>query len=286
MSSSQKLYSEILSGIHSNESNLKNEYIKLFEENKLMKDSFVYASVLQKGILAKQRHFERVFSDSFILYKPLHYISGDFYWLSKNENFIYFAAADSTGHGVPGAMLSMLGHGLLNYAILDKGLKKSNQILKEMDKRLIESFSFENNNLVVNNDWIDIALCVYDEKSQILSFSGARRDLLLIRNNKLFHYKGVRYPIGGWQLESNRSFKVHKIKIVKGDKVYLGSDGYQDQFGGEQNRKFGSKNLHNLLFSIHHKTMSEQKQILDETLNLWKQNHEQTDDICLMGVQL
>lgn len=263
---------------------LKRKYLSLYKKNKELISSLTYAQIIQKAILPKERHFNRLFADYFIYYEPQSYISGDFYWIGEEANFTVFAVGDCTGHGVPGALLTMLAQSFLNYIVLGKKITNPSEILKEFDKKFIESFSNDKEE-TYHNDWIDIALCCYDKEKKLLYFAGAKRKILIISNNEPNLYSGSNYPIGGWQLEKNRTFDAYTIKIHQNDMVYLGSDGFQDQIGGKKNKKFGSKNLHLLLSGIYLFNGNKQKEVLQTAFLNWKATTDQLDDVCLMGVR-
>lgn len=259
----------------------------LVDKNNEFLSSLKYAAILQQGILPKQRHFDRIFQDSFVLFLPQHIISGDFYWLSQvNEDLIYVAVGDCTGHGVPGAMLSILGNNMLNYAILNKRMKKVSKILMEMDKHFIESFSSEMSDDGFNNDWMDISLCCIDRRNKIIHFAGAKQKVMLVRETGAELLKGSNYPLGGWQIAKDRSFNMESVAYDAGDALYLSSDGFQDQLGGPNDKKFKSVTLRNILQDNASLTMTEQKNLLYSEHIDWKGTNEQTDDICLIGLRL
>lgn len=244
-----------------------------------------YSAKLQQGFLPKKRHFDRCFSDSFVIYNPAEYLSGDFYWIARKDHLCYAAVGDCTGHGVSAAFLSMLGYNYLNYAVLHKGLLYLDDILKELDKQIIETFSSVNNDHF-DNDWIDIAIICYDTLNQKLHFAGANRKVLIINENQEVQIlKGAKYPIGGWQLEKQRDFPVQTINLNKAY-IYMGSDGFQDQFNESDSLKFGSKRLHELIKGIASLSMLSQKRILEKELKDWSGKNEQTDDICLLGLKI
>jgi len=265
------------------------ELLKSIRDNELAvkehKDELSYAGILQQGLLPKSRHFERIFEESFLIYKPKNYVSGDFYWIGEKNDIRYFACADCTGHGVPAAMLSVLGYSLLNYALYNADLVSPSDILKKVDFKFIESFDFEGSGHTTN-DWIDISLCAFNPQNMTLTFCGANRKALVISDKTSHVLPGNRYPIGGWQLEEFRNFQEHTIEVQNGDWVYLGSDGYQDQFGGLFGKKFGSNRLHTLLKSISKLSAKEQKEMLLENHLVWTNGREQTDDVCLMGIKI
>lgn len=249
------------------------------------KDELIYAGILQQGLLPRERHFSRIFEDSFCIYKPKNYVSGDFYWIGEKNGIRYFASADCTGHGVPAAMLSVLGYSLLNYALFNADLASPSDILQKVDCKFIESFDFDGA-AQTTNDWIDMSLCAYDTEKGTLTFCGANRKALVISEKSSHVLPGNRYPIGGWQLEEYRRFQEYTVPVTPGDWVYLGSDGYQDQFGGLMGKKFGSSRLHTLLKSIAKYNGADQRNYLNEHLSTWINGREQTDDICLLGVKL
>lgn len=263
---------------------LRNQYLSLYQRNKELINSLSYAEVIQKGILPKERHFQRLFDDAFVFYQPQSYVSGDFYWMGEIDNHVLFAVGDCTGHGVPGALLTMLAQSFLNYLILGKKTTHPTLILNEFDKKFIETFMGEQED-VFQNDWIDIALCSLDRNNQTLKFAGAKRKILHVSNGTLNMYNGSNYPIGGWQIENKRNFNHLDIKVSKGDMIYLGSDGYQDQIGGDKNKKFGSKQLHQELLTISELNGKEQLSHLKNVFHRWKKNADQLDDICIMGIR-
>ena len=249
-------------------------------------DGLLSAKIVQEGLLPKKRHFERLFDDYFTIYLPQHIVSGDFYWLGKKHNMRYLVVGDCTGHGVSAALLSVLGLNLFEYAVMNKGIKKTNKILKEVDKKFIESFK-SSNQTTFDNPWIDLTIiCIEDEKQQI-HFSSADRKLLLVKaSGESEIFKGSSYPVGGWKIEKNRSFKSTTFHFDKGDQIYLGSDGFQDQIGGKLGKKYKSKKLHDFLSHHSKNTMSTQKEMLLSELKNWQGNQEQTDDVCLVGIKL
>lgn len=264
---------------------LKNQFISLYHYHNELTASLKYAEIIQKGVLPKERHFKRLFSDYFVMYVPQTFVSGDFYWIGEVDDQILFAVGDCTGHGVPGAMLTMLAQSFLNYIILGKKMTNTSEILKEFDKKFIETFKHDVENQF-HNDWIDISLCCYDKKKMKLQFSSAKRKMMLVSNLDNEIFKGSNYPLGGWQIEDERLFESQVINVNKGDMVFLGSDGFQDQIGGTNSKKFGSKQLHELLSEIAHLPCDKQLMILKRAFKKWKQDETQLDDICLMGIRL
>lgn len=281
----KQLISQLNQNQEIDDTHLRTQFISLYQTNEELTASLRYAQIIQRGVLPKSRHFKRMFSDSFIMYKPQTFVSGDFYWIGEVGNKVFFAIGDCTGHGVPGAMLTMLAQSFLNHIVLGKQFLSTSKILSEFDKKFIETFQNENDTFY-SNDWIDIALCSFDKETFELEFAGAKRKLLVISKNSSTIYKGCNYPLGGWQIEKERCFESHQIEIKKGDMVYIGSDGYQDQIGGEKNKKFGSKKLHVLLEEIYSLPCEKQLMILKRQFKDWKKTEYQMDDVCIMGVRI
>ena len=244
------------------------------------------ARMIQEGLLPKPRHFSTMFEESFVLDLPLNIISGDFYWVGLKNDLQYLVVGDCTGHGISAAMLSVLAINLFESAIMNKGIKKTYKILQEVDKKFIESFKkFSIGDF--DNPWIDLSIVCIDQKKSKLYFSAANRKLLHVGVDKSVNVlKGNRYPIGGWQLEENRRFNPEIIDYKKGDVIYLGSDGFQDQIGGPNFKKYKSKELHNFLISNMDLSFSEQRLKLKEEFFNWKKDTFQVDDVCLVGVKL
>lgn len=249
-------------------------------------ESLKYAEIIQRGLLPKKRHFDRLVDDYFVLYQPLNILSGDFYWIGKKDHLTFIAVGDCTGHGVPGALLSVLASSILEYSIMNKGLNKTNKILKEVDKKFIESFSGVKEESY-NNDWVDIALICVDRNENKLYFSSANRKICIVKRDKtMLILEGSSYPIGGWQVEKERKFESRSFVFQKGDAIYIGSDGFQDQIGGPKNKKYSSKRLHSFLNELSELKMDEQKSILENEMKDWKGVNEQIDDICIVGIRL
>jgi len=251
-----------------------------------LKDGLRYAEIIQQALLPKERHFKRIFKDSFVFYRPQNYVSGDFYWIGQKDNLKYIAVGDCTGHGISAALLSVLAGNIIEYVIMNKGIKKTNKILIELDNKFIESFSHVNDDSF-NNDWVDISLCCIDEVHQKIYFSSANRKMMHVSTDgKSVVLKGSSYPIGGWQIEKERSFKSTSISYKEGDIIYLGSDGMQDQMGGPKNKKYKSSNLHQFIQSIFKYDMAQQAILIQEEFDSWKLDNPQQDDVCIVGIQL
>lgn len=249
-------------------------------------ESLKYAEIIQQGLLPKKRHFNRLVDDYFVLYQPLNILSGDFYWIGKRDHLTYIAVGDCTGHGVPGALLSVLASSILEYSIMNKGISKTNKILKEVDKKFIESFSGVKEEFF-NNDWVDISLVCIDRKDNKLYFSSANRKMCIMGiDNSIHILEGSSYPIGGWQVEQDRKFESRSFTFQKGDAIYIGSDGFQDQIGGPKNKKYSSKRLHLFLREISEMDMNKQLIKLENEIKDWRGTNDQIDDICIVGIRL
>jgi serine phosphatase RsbU (regulator of sigma subunit) len=252
-----------------------------------LQDSIVYARRIQEGMMLKEKHLYRLFPDAFLLFQPRDQVSGDFYWFAKCGNKIIIAAADCTGHGIPGAFMSVLGISLMNQIILEENQCDPSLILQRLDHKLRKAFGYsqEPGEEASNQDGMDIALAVIDKDAQTISFSGAYRPLYLVGNNKLKEFKGSRFPIGGL-VTHKPEFSVTLIHYSAGDKLYLCSDGYADQFGGPNNKKYLSRNLKNELLKTCELSMHTQRNELLRKFNEWKNNSEQTDDVLIIGIRL
>lgn len=260
---------------------------KIHAQNEAIKSSINYASRIQDAMLQKSNHWDALAKEFFVLLKPRDTVSGDFYWFSEiksnsSHRDYAFAAVDCTGHGVPGAFMSMIGMKALN-EITGRGITETNEILSAMHTEIRNALHQEDTG---NNDGMDLALCIYRNTTNTLEFSGARNPLVYIQNNELFQVKGDVHPIGGSKSKAEIPFKRHEIKVLTPTYIYLFSDGYKDQFGGPKNSKFMSKKFTQLLHDIHQKPMAEQKEILDVTIEKWKGQHHQTDDILVLGIKI
>ena len=264
---------------------LHTEYQKLYQNNKDILDSMHYAAFVQQGILPQERHFKRLFSDYFIMYKPQSIIGGDLYWVGQKGPLKIFAVGDCTGHGISGAMLSVLALSFLNYIVLGKDFHLIGEVLDEMDKKWIETFQ-QGIELGYNNDWMEIGIGAYNSETRELQYAGAFSKLSYVVNDELMELIGNKYPIGGWQLEQERTYKTHQIILPENTTLYISSDGFKDQFGYESGKRFGSKRLKNLFKQISAWHVSDQIKYIEKEFTAWKSREEQTDDVCIMGIKL
>lgn len=264
---------------------LKVAYHQIEEKNKDITDSINYARRIQDAILPSDEEFVSLLPESFVLYKPKDIVSGDFYWLGKSSGKIIFAAVDCTGHGVPGAFMSLIGHNLLNEMVNEKGITKSSEILNGIREGVIRVLK-QKGVQGENKDGMDISLCVLDYKTGILEFSGAYNPLWLVKENNSFEeIKADKQPIG-ITYNDPIPFTMHSVQLQKNDCIYIFTDGYADQFGGEKGKKFKYKKFQELLISISSKPMQEQKELLNKAIEDWKSGYEQNDDILVIGVKI
>lgn len=289
-----------------------NQYIKkrkanilLTKQQKQITDSILYAEKIQRALLPSTNILEKHLDEYFILYRPLHIVSGDFYWIKKVKHYILIVAADCTGHGVPGAFVSMLGLSFLNEIAQNRDVwqseKSASQILDLLRDKVKTAFR-QKGNRTARKDGMDMTLCIIDTNSKVLQFSGAFNPLYIVRkselpkietkhrnwknnNYTLSQFKGDKMPIGIHRYE--KPFTNHQVKLMKGDTLYMFSDGFYDQFGGENNRKFMVRNFRKLLLSVQNENMEQQKSILNETYNKWKgDKYKQLDDVLVLGIRI
>jgi serine phosphatase RsbU (regulator of sigma subunit) len=247
-------------------------------------NNIVYAQTIQNGLLPKTRHFHKFFKDHFILYSPQDKISGDFYWISSKGDNLYFALADCTGHGVSGAMLSVLGISLLNY-VIQKNYDHVGDYLTELDKKWIETFNNELHDSQYNNDWLEITIISFNLRTRAFQYACGGGEFAIHQNNSVEIYKGNKFPIGGWQLEKNRIFDTHHLTLAEDAKLYFFSDGIKHQFDSENQKKFGRKKLLELIQYCHQEKMENQGDFFDFIIQSWKGNEKQTDDISLIAFE-
>lgn len=252
-------------------------------QQKQILDSITYAKQIQTAILPSQEKMTHILPAYFVLFRPRDIVSGDFYYIEKVGVKKIIATVDCTGHGVPGAFMSLIANSLLNEIILLRNITNPSRILEELHTNIRTLLKQEE---AENRDGMDMSLVIIDDERKILEFSGAKSPLIYIQNQKLTRLSGDRTPIGGEQIERERFFSKQEISFEKNTSFYIFSDGFQDQFGGNNNKKLGSKRLRELLFEIHQKSMKEQKSILENILDTWKGKEMQIDDILVLGVKL
>ncbi len=255
---------------------------KVVELYKNVTDSIRYAKRLQESILPPEKRIKELLPDSFVLYRPKDIVSGDFYWVERVGDKVLFAAVDCTGHGVPGAFMSLVGHNGLDQAIRQRRFAHPSEVLQDLNQIAYEMLHRDRDQFV--RDGMDIALCALDTERMELEYAGANSPMYLVRDGHVMQYTADKRPIGGFEPQGVR-FTDHRIKLRKGDVVYIFSDGYADQFGGEKGKKFMYRQFRELLTGIHEQPMERQKGLLIEALNDWKGSHEQVDDILVIGMR-
>ncbi|NND77611.1 MAG: SpoIIE family protein phosphatase [Flavobacteriales bacterium] len=256
---------------------------ELAEKNQEIQDSIIYAERIQRSMLSSRKIVEKNTKDNFIFYKPRDIVSGDFYWFSEVNDHFIFAGADCTGHGVPGSMMSMICISELDKAVKIDRLTDPNAILEKVDLGLREALHQNEENTA--NDGMDIGLCVLNKKEDSLKFSGAGRPCYVIRNGVLEEIKGSRHHIGGAE-NDQKTFEVHDIDLKDGIRIYLSSDGYVDQFGGEKGKKYLRKRFRELLLRLAKKPLKDQLEVFKKELEEWQGDHEQVDDVLVLAVDL
>ncbi len=263
--------------------------------------SITYAERIQNALLSTEEHWQNISSEHFILFQPRDVVSGDFYWAYSNKDLVFWVAADCTGHGVPGAFMSMLGVGFLNEIVAEGGETNAGKILDKLRAKIIKAL--EQTGDEERKDGMDLALCILNKKTNRLQYAGAYNPLFIVRprsavepdgfvkkmdgsNHVLYEFKASRMPIGSYV--KNDPFKTQDIQLLEGDLLYTFTDGYQDQFGGKEEGKFMVKRMKKLLVENAHLLVEEQNNLLSNTMQTWMKegNQEQVDDVCIIGVKL
>ena len=255
--------------------------IELEIKDKDITDSLIYAQRIQEALLPSETYFRKHFEDSFILFKPKNIVSGDFYWIGEKGGKVFVVAADCTGHGVPGALMSMIGLKIVEKTINEDNIEIPSKILAVMNKGLEKTFSREKNIGTIIRDGMDISLCIIDRKRRKLQYAGAFLPLYLIRSGSLVEILADKIIIG--MNPSGLPYTDHEIDILDNDIFYLFSDGYIDQFGGTENKKFMYRRFRYLLLTIHNFPVDDQKSILEENIKTWMGSNEQVDDMMVIG---
>lgn len=262
---------------------IANREIKLKSKN--ITDSIKYAQRIQSAILPPLHEIKKAFPESFVLFLPQSIVSGDFYWIEQKHQYIYIAAVDCTGHGAPGALMSIIGYNLLNQALNEKGLIETSEIINYLNCQIAKTLRQSDNESLVH-DGMDLVLCRIDSDSKMMSMSGIHNAMYLIRNNELGEFRCDYHPLTGDIHPDEMPYGSTEIQLEKGDVIYLFTDGYMDQFHEKTGKKFTAKRFKNLLLSISGKEMEEQQKILMETYLKWKGKAEQTDDTMVLGIKI
>ena len=255
------------------------------EQHKDITDSIKYAQRIQQAILPPDKLWNNILPQSFVFYQPKDILSGDFYWIEETTEHIFIAAADCTGHGVPGALMSIVNYNLLNRAVLEHGLTNAGAILDSVNKYLTLSLHQTYQESAVR-DGMDVSLCVINKKTKKMDFAGAFNSIYLIRNNAIQEFIPDKQPVGAFIEDNIKPFTSQSFQLLENDVVYMFTDGYADQFGGPKGKKYKYKQLQHLLLSSYTKPFDEQNQIFKSAINDWKGSLEQVDDILLLGYKI
>lgn len=258
---------------------IKEKNLMIEEALNDIQSSIQYAKRIQSAILPPIKVVKEFLPNSFILYKPKDIVAGDFYWMENKEGEVLFAAADCTGHGVPGAMVSVVCNNALNRSVREYGLADPGKILDQTREIVIQEFEESDEDV---KDGMDIALCAIE--GNVLKYAGANNPLWIVRNGEIIETKAEKQPIG--KFDHQTPYTTHTFELQQGDTIYIFSDGYVDQFGGEKGKKFKTANFKKLLLSIQHESMEKQHVLIDEMFEKWRGDLEQLDDVCVIGVRV
>lgn len=258
------------------------KHTELQKKDKEISESLTYSKRLQDAMLPLASQIESLFPEHFMIFKPKHIVSGDFYCLTKSGNMLIAAVIDCTGHGVPGALMSMIGNQLLYNVIITNHILEPKDILNKMHELMVVALNQKDNGL---QDGMDMAICIIDTERKRLKFAGAKNPLTYTKEGVLYYIKGDMLPIGG-MIENKRTYVQHELDYDATMNFYLMTDGYVDQFGGKKSKKFNRKSLMKLIQEHHTKPMKEQGEIFEKVLLEWQENEEQNDDITLFGFNI
>jgi serine phosphatase RsbU (regulator of sigma subunit) len=256
---------------------------EIARKNEKIEDSIRYAYQIQTAILPDPAVIQTALPKHFIFYQPKDIVSGDFYWLDRRDDYTFFCVADCTGHGVPGAFMSVMGSNALHYAIIELGLNDPDVILHALDRKIRTALRQERHS--ESKDGMDIGLCVWHHPSNRLHFAGAGRPLYHFSNGQITEIKGDKFPIGGGQYDE-KHFTAHQISLNSGDRIYIFSDGITDQFGGSAKKKFTPKRLQEFILAEASQPLWQQSQIFHQTMNDWINGYAQLDDLTLLAVEV
>ncbi len=275
----QKLRIELQNSEITQKSNL------LEENSRNITDSILYAKKIQLSLLPDQHRIKDFFPNSFVFFRPKDIVSGDFYWLANNNNQVIIATLDCTGHGVPGAFMTVLANSLLNQLVLENKIYSPDVILSLLDSRIKQALHQQNGDSTTITDGMDIAVCQIDLDTLNIVYCGAKMPVFYTQNDELFQLNPDRYSLGGTEY-GEKEFKNKCIHLEKGDMFYMASDGFQDQFGGVNDKKFMRKKFRDLLGSIYGLETTKQSKKIEEIYDTWKGNQVQTDDVMIIGIRL
>ena len=280
----RKKLEEKITELHATLSDLdeKNSYIE--KQQKKISDSISYAKKIQTAMNPSEEQIQNAVPGSFVYYQPKDVVSGDFPYFLEIGDFIFIGAIDCTGHGVPGAMLSMIGKLILNDVITKMYENGPGFVLDLLHESVVKNLKQDNPDLNTNSGMDMILICLNKTNNE-LTFSGAHRPLILIRNNELIEYKGSPFPIGGLQYRKRTPFTDEVIELKKGDRIYIYSDGYSDQYGGPEGLKYSSSRIKDMLLSKTDVPINEMRQAIHDDFNDWKGDTPQVDDILMIGIE-
>ncbi len=253
---------------------------EIHKKNKQIEASIRYAQRIQQAILPPERVIASVFPKHFILYRPRDVVSGDFYWFSEKNGKAVLVAADCTGHGVPGAFMSLIGESLLGKTVHDMGVLAPDQILSKLNEGIANVWKQDKSMM---REGMDIAVCVIDKANRTVEFAGAKNPLVVVDKGETTVIKGDKASLDG---NLDNEYTAHLLHLDTGAHFYMYSDGFQDQFGGEENKKFTSRKFRELLSSIHKQPIAAQRLALEQVFERWRGNHPQIDDLLVVGVEI
>lgn len=270
---------------------IKNQHIDVLKQrdiiaktNREILADLRYSRRIQEAVSPRRELLDELLDEYFIFNRPKSIVSGDFFWVAKKDDITLWAVGDSTGHGISGALMHMMGAIFLDEIMRNSKIQTASEILNQLRDHVMDALhqTGEQNE---TKDGMDIALCIIDKKNNRLQFAGANNPIYLIRNKELIHIRGDRMPVG-IHINFNQPFTNHEIRISPGDSLYLFSDGYADQFGGPKGKKFRYKQFQNLVLSIQEYNLEKQGKLLEEKYDEWKGELEQLDDVLVMGIKI
>ena len=287
------------------EQEIRKQHLLVLQQKEAITDSIKYARRIQKAVLPSAPYMKNILSDYFTIYKPKDILSGDFYWVREIEGYRVVVVADSSGHGVPGALMSMLGVTLLNEQFRTFGIRQPGEILGHLRTK-VKEILVQEGSISEQKDGLDMAIAIFDQELKECHFAGANRPLFLFRKKEhiaaaeeeetnpysslendeyqLYDIKGDKQPIGVYWEEEK--FNTHLIKLQEADSLYIFSDGFVDQYGGKKRKKFKTRNFKKLLLAIQDESMENQKILLEDTFEEWRGSNEQLDDVCVFGIRV
>jgi PAS domain S-box-containing protein len=278
------------------EAQIKKQRDIIEQKNKDLIDSITYAKNIQHAILPSLSSMQQSFPEMFVLYKPKDIVSGDFYWYtsvkssvnnglaSVGEKLSVIAVVDCTGHGVPGAFMSLVGYTTLNQTVSSPEVNTPSGVLDFMNKELVQTLNKKMDEIIIN-DGMDMSVCAYNSLTMKLQYAGANHVMYHIRNGQVTSYDGDKQAIGLQSQEKLKPYTNHELTVQKGDAIYMFTDGFEDQFGGEKGKKYKSSHFREFLESINTNPMPRQKELLDKEFTDWKGHHEQLDDVLVIGIR-